>query len=322
MSTYLNASIERYINKKWTHFMDLTYEEGKEIVNPRILKDVFHTFGDWDGYAYKSEITPQTELHLGIKIQRSGWPISKEDTWYPYKYNLRFYKVVEGLNKDTPDYLINFLKYNESYNDTIKSKTDLIEKIICTLEIMSSTLETKYCEVGIEVDKSASFSERAKIVTNGDGRTYIGFSTPYEALTVLRYTKEIDPNILKDSICYLEFLTEEGDIVPQYSIESNTYVSYPEDLKVMTEELQSSIDNVKKTKKDTYRLRNLLNIWTADFPEEYWNNPMGEWVKKTIGDNTEEFSDEYLEDLENQLEELKVLIRIVGSNGRIIWNIM
>lgn len=287
MSSYLDISIERQLEDgKWVNFINCSSEDALETVNLYLLRDVFR---DCEYYTREvtdvTDIAKQTALNFATKIQRQ---------------NGVFNSVSEGSI---------LWPYDKEEHD-IK---------ITTLDILSKMEE-------LERNENFRFSE--VVLTLRDG-TELTFATPYNALTELRYNPDYKDkelvHIFRDEVIIRKFFDTEGDEVVQYQVPNYTYISTYEDLKKFEHEIERELEDAKQSQSDVVRLGSILNDEVSELKPEEMEGPLGDIVKRLIGhvgdDEWSEYTCDNIESLENVLNELRFLIRLVSKNGRIIWRV-
>lgn len=287
MSSYLDISIERQLEDgKWVNFINCSSEDALETVNLYLLRDAFR---DCEYYTCEvtdvTDVAKQTALNFATKIQRRDG-------------------IFNSVSEGSP-----LWPYDKEEHD-IK---------ITTLYILSKMEE-------LERNENFRFSE--VVLTLRDG-TELTFATPYNALTELRYNPDYKDkelvHIFKDEIIIRKFFDKNGDEVVQYQVPNYTYLSTYEDLKKFEHEIERELEDAKQSQSDVVRLGSILNDEVSELKPEEMEGPLGDIVKRLIGhvgdDEWSEYACDYIESLENVLNELRFLIRLVGKNGRIIWRI-
>lgn len=286
MSSYLDISIERQLeNGKWVNFINCSSEDSLETVNLYLLRDAFRDCEYYTREVDRTDVAKQTALNFATKIQRRDG-------------------IFNSVSEGSP-----LWPYDKEEHD-IK---------ITTLDILAKMEE-------LERNENFRFSE--VVLTLRDG-TELTFATPYNVLTELRYNPDYKDkelvHIFKDEIIIRKFFDKNGDEVVQYQVPNYTYLSTYEDLKKFEHEIERELEDAKQSQSDVVRLGSILNDEVSELKPEEMEGPLGDIVKRLIGhvgdDEWSEYTCDYIESLENVLNELRFLIRLVGKNGRIIWRI-
>ena len=111
--------------------------------------------------------------------------------------------------------------------------------------------------------------------------------------------------------------------IPQYTLEQGTAISYPKDLNLMLKDLEKELKQIEESKTQSAIIARALREATEDLEEKDFDNKLGEIVKDLMNTDSEfdDYSREYEEEIQSQVEELKILIKITGEEGRIIWSV-
>ena len=301
MSSYLDISIERKTEKGWRHFFDASYVEGMELINCRILRDVFSDTDCYTEFALQRmlELTDETILNIGIKIIEDEFltPIRTDSPLYPYKYTRVDHVVATGI---------------------------LRNEILNKLEKMTHSIETRFNDIFILIKpENVNDTINANLIkiSKIGPRSGIKLNSPFAALQFLKYTVTND---WFDGIMYCTYIGNDGKEAKQYILPSKAKVSYYKDIIAMRDDLEKDIVRAKESMNDDIHLSRLLKQQTSDVPDNDWNTALGQIVQNLINENSPEDLDyiyEDLETLENQKAELDKLIMLTGENGRVIWSI-
>lgn len=301
MSSYLDISIERKTEKGWRHFFDASYVEGMELINCRILRDVFSDTDCYTEFALQRmlELTDETILNIGIKIIEDEFltPIHTDSPLYPYKYTRVDHVVAIETSR------------NEILNE---------------LEKMTHSIKTRFNDVFILI-KPENVNDAINVnlikISKIGPRSGIKLDSPFAALQLLKYTTTND---WFDGIMYCTYIGNDGKEAKQYILPSEAKVSYYKDIIAMRDDLEKDIVRTKESMNDDIRLSRLLKQQTSGVPDKDWNTSLGHIVQNLINENNPEDLDYAYEDLEilkSQKAELDKLIMLTGENGRIIWSI-
>ena len=302
MGSYLNFSIERKLSSgEWVHFYDLPYDDDLLIVNDRVLRDSFYDTEFYDGTPDINELCDKTKANMCSKIERHGifCHVDEESDLYPYKFKC-------------------FENYYWMY-----TSCNTKEKILKKLDELDKDLDTKFNDVGILIKDAylkELFDKNYDIITFDD-RSYLHlFMSPHSAKNALLY----NPDFQKDyfwGIASLKYLNSKKKEVKQYKLTNNTRVSSYNSLLAMKSDLEKSIKKAELSMSDDARLSQILSDACEEADEDDWNTSLGKIVKSLIKNDNFSYSEEYIDGLKLQLQELEKLIFITGINGRVIWNI-
>lgn len=179
------------------------------------------------------------------------------------------------------------------------------------------------------------YYDNVYVVTNDvTGQNYyLTFESPYEASQFVKYTlsKALEKqntdigDLSNGSLISFQYVdTERGNkSIPQYTLEQNTAISYPRDLNLMLKDLEKDLKQIEESKTQNAIIARTLKEATEDLEEKDFDSKLGEIVKDLMNTDSEfdDYSREYEEEIRSQIEELNTLIKLVGENGRIIWNV-
>lgn len=151
------------------------------------------------------------------------------------------------------------------------------------------------------------------------------YDTPYAALQDLKYnSKYSDISFDNKVIGIKNYCDADGNSIDQFRLPENTYISTYKNLRAFEQKLVDEIEQIKQTQNDENRLSRLLAEEVSELDPKDMKGPLGDIVKRIIKNNDTEsdlYTKEYTDSLKDSLDELRFLIRLVGENGRIIWNI-
>ena len=91
----------------------------------------------------------------------------------------------------------------------------------------------------------------------------------------------------------------------------------------MLKDLEKDLKQIEESKTQNAIIARTLKEATEDLEEKDFDSKLGEIVKDLMNTDSEfdDYSREYEEEIRSQIEELNTLIKLVGENGRIIWNV-
>ena len=193
--------------------------------------------------------------------------------------------------------------YDKRRNTVTAQNVDIM-KFLSALE---ESLDTKFCSISLYV--------------GGKERLY---DTPYTAIQDLKYSPEYKGKVdelFDHKVCVHRYYNGQNEIV-QYQMPSHTFISSYANLKAFERELVKELKQAEQTQSDENRLRALLISETSELKPEDMKGPLGDIVKRiTKSRKWSAYTKSYIEELQDNLEELRFLIRLTGENGRIIWGI-
>lgn len=151
------------------------------------------------------------------------------------------------------------------------------------------------------------------------------YDTPYTALQDLKYNSKYSGISFDNKVIgIINYCDADGNSIDQFRLPENIYISSYKNLKAFEQKLADEIEQIKQTQNDENRLGQLLAEEISELDPNDINGPLGDIVKRIIKNNDAEsdfYTKEYIDSLEDSLDELKFLIHLVGENGRIIWGI-
>ena len=151
------------------------------------------------------------------------------------------------------------------------------------------------------------------------------YDTPYTALQDLKYNSKYSGISFDNKVIgIINYCDADGNSIDQFGLPENIYISSYKNLKALEQKLADEIEQMKQTQNDENRLGQLLAEEISELDPKDINGPLGDIVKRIIKNNDAEsdfYTKEYIDLLEDSLDELKFLIHLVSENGRIIWGI-
>lgn len=186
----------------------------------------------------------------------------------------------------------------------------------------------------INAAKEGYYDNIYVVTSNVTGQNYyLTFESPYEASQFVKYTlakalekqnAHID-DLSNGSLVSFKYVDagRGNKSVPQYTLEQGTAISYPRDLNLMLKDLEKELAQIEESKTQNAIIARTLREATEDLEEKDFDNKLGEIVKDLMNTDSEfdDYSREYEEEIQSQIEELKTLIKITGEEGRIIWSV-
>lgn len=276
----------------------------------------------WSDFPKFSEIHMQCNDELNLTVSNQNLePIDKvvrvfdsmvKDVWSAY--------LDVGIDIDpTQWYLIkDFLKPSQKAYDLGE---EWFDKVNTELDFINAAKEGYYDNIYVVKNEVSGSS------------FYFTFENPYEASQFVKYTLSkalekqnagIDTLSNGGLVSFVYVDDEKGKrVVPQYTLEQGTAISYPKDLNSMLKDLEKELKQIEESKTQNAIISRALREATAELEEKDFDNELGEIVKDLMNTDSEfdDYSREYEEEIQSQIEELKTLIKMVGEEGRIIWSV-
>ena len=300
MSSYLDFVIEKKDEDgKWKLSMKSSYDEDEAIVNPYILRDIFQFYLDIDNVIKFDDF--ETEIAMSEKFPE----YYKDYKNYPYDKERILCPCTLG-----------------SYYEN-----DLLD---CLERIYKSKDAAHFSDIALRIKnhdwlngKVTDFLNDKNIIHGKDDTYYYKFSTAYEAYNFVKYNlmpNGFDYKNIFDEVDFIAYKNADGKFMHQY-IADNVKVSYNKDLCKVLKNLEKEYEDYKTSINDENWLRKLLNelLDEEDLKE---NTPLSKKIKAFMeGGNLNYYAQEEIEELTARIEEMKLLIRLVGENGRVVWKI-
>lgn len=348
MSSYFDFSVERQREdgKGWSLIAQSDYRSDLEVINPYILKGVFWDTDKFHKYAsLKDDLTKGTILQFSEKIERVSLPADEKDLWYKTKkeilededYPYKYEKQVCKFNFEENGLLstLNTLKQKLEYKwneieipfdeKVINEKIDKFSWLFNyeleeNEEIKKEIEEKKTIDFFIEKGCAKRFSYSPHSEKQDSRIVYISFDTIWDAEQFLKYqafpNQEI-PTCIEPFVKSYRYYNGSKEVV-QYRLKDVKISTY-DDIIALIKEVEKSLNRYKKA----CTVENLAKTFIRDFiesaDEEDLKTQLGKDLKNFVKGEDSCEDEEYEEELENQLTELKLLARFVGSNGRLIW---
>ena len=194
--------------------------------------------------------------------------------------------------------------YDKKPFETLVNTTNALDE----LEHLANTNGLKFCDITVYLKDEK-----------------LEYDTPYTALQDLKYNSKYSGISFDNKVIgIINYCDADGNSIDQFRLPENIYISSYKNLKALEQKLADEIEQIKQTQNDESRLGQLLAEEISELDPKDINGPLGDIVKRIINNNDAEsdfYTKEYIDSLEDSLDELKFLIHLVGENGRIIWGI-
>ena len=310
------------------------------------MKGVFWSTDKFQKYAsLKDDLTKGTILQFSEKIERVSLPADEKDLWYKTKkeilddedYPYKYEKQVSKFNFEENGLLstLNTLKQKIEYKwneieipfdeKVINEKIDKFSWLFNyeleeNEEIKKEIEEKKTIDFFIEKGCAKRFSYSPHSEKQDSRIIYISFDTIWDAEQFLKYqafpNQEI-PTCIEPFVKSYQYYNGSKEVV-QYKLKDVKISTY-DDILELIKEVEKSLNWYKKA----CTVENLAKTFIRDFienaSEEDLKTQLGKDLKKFVKGVDSCEDEEYEEELETQLTELRLLARFVGSNGRLIW---
>jgi hypothetical protein len=319
MSVYFDFTVERKNNYgMWVCVAKSSYDE-LEILNPYILK---HAFWDADfseslSSLKENELTNETFYEFSVKSNKNKIgkpPIIVEST-----------DDLCNKNKSVLDVLDSWQHSRKKNNDTclwvnkdfLLNHKDFLSGI---LNFNSDSI-TEISDIEKRLKNSTSLDEINSFLNMTNNVLYdknlIGFinhASVYSTIENIKY----NPSFRELNIERVSLLEYEG--LRQYELHGK--VSYTKDIKNMISEIDKNIENVKNSKKAEEIAKSYISEVLSYYEDDKSENSTELYKKLSeYCEGSENYDDDYFNDLINEKNELQLLLRFMGDNGRLIWDI-
>ena len=327
MSSYFDFVIERKNDKnKWVCVGKSYYDDNLDIINPWILKGAF-----WDAeysstvtYDNESELTDESFHMATYKIRGR----CKGEPYILYKNeNENILSFLEKITKsryrcndvglwfnkdyicDNKDFLKQYLdcgttdltKYQDFQNkiDSAVDKSDFDDIFKECINIYSNTSDSNSSEVGIILNESS-----------------------YELSQYIKYTPNFK-DLKIEHVGIINYTNDKNEIIKQYAL--NGKISYKDDIERMIFDIDKTIEKMNKTEQAEELAKKFIydilceydEVDDKDIVESELYQRLYEYTKDSDYDEYYDNSDE----LKEQKYNLELMLKFMGDNGRVIWNI-
>lgn len=318
MSVYFDFTVERKNNDgKWICVAKSSYDE-LEILNPYILKRVFWDvdFADNLNSFDENELSDETFCKFSTKSNENeirGKPIiikSSDDLCNGNSSVIDILNSWQHSRKKNNDVCIwlskdCLVKHKDFLNGILGFDCGSITEIVNIEKRLKSSTS---------LDEIISLLNMANNVLYDNDKNLIGFisrASVYSTLENIKY----NPSFRELDIKKVSLLEYEG--VKQYELRGR--VSYGKDIESLIADIDKRIENLKNVKK----AEEIAKKYISDILLDYEDDSSTELYKRLseYSKESEEYDDDYFNDLINEKDELRLLLRFIGENGRLIWNI-
>ena len=310
MSSYFDFIVERNIKDKWKCVAKSNYDDS-DIINPYILKRAFWDADFSEDINNLKNISDETFLEFSEKIELESFDgyalINVNNPWNVEHALYEMSKDVRYKNNDVCLCLsLSTIMDNKEFLSKVAYfKTDDVK------ELIDKAKEIREADT---LDKLISLiKETENVIFDSSSLIKIIFhDSPYAILQNIKYVDLYKINFVEVySVSY-------G--IKQYVL--NGKVSYAKDVECMIHEIDKTLDRYENLKKAD----NLAKTYVADILYELENDEKENSTKlyKRLSEycaDSEMYDSDEIEDLESQKEELNLLLKFIGENGRLIWKI-
>lgn len=315
MSTYFDFVIERNVDGECIDIANSYVDDNIAVINPYILKRIFNEEPEYtislNKFSEDKTISSQTFYQFGKKIKHND----------RLGFEMKIY-YIDFSDKD--DCLMKLNELNHSvrkYNDLCLwfSKERLFEnkEIITTL--------TSYHYISDDFYDANSNEELLNIMRKWriciDSEKEIGLIFDdgiYSLQQHIQYSAHFKERLGFDKISYITYFDNNGKEIKQYSFEGN--VSFRKDVELMLSNLNKKITLMEKENELFNATKNNLKEIISKYA--YDDSKLKKEIEEFCEDCSENYyDDEYVEESKSSAEELKLVLRFMGENGILIWNI-
>lgn len=330
MSVTFDYSIEKKTESGWKCVAKAEWDDN-EIINPYLLREPFY---EWQPILKAAELsdnlTEETLLKFSEKIEelpkRSNDSLEKyyapkrAKPSYPYKRKPRAYsllsnkpimeqidecmelvdcrwtKVIVPMSK--VGFRNNFKALKRKFHLSAKSFNDLPNDGCFKYVIISNrTFGWKF--------SSLALARQAFSCLNGSKKLqealFSNLPTPESTLTFIRYF-----NRKKE--------------IPQWELK-NVNIAGRKGIEELLETLKKELESCRKANSVENLAKLTVRNFLRDYGEEEDKPSIQVQLEDYVNDADDRYYEEYAEELESQILELKIMLRLMGENGRVIWKL-
>lgn len=324
MSTYFNFTIERPHGNEWICVGQSFYDENLDIINPWILKGAFWDADFSENINSLINITDTTFCTFAHKINHDDY-----SNWYVTE--------VSSIGEDIIRFLDRISKTRLLCNDIclwfdaeyIMKQTDFLKSFLHLKRKDDNLLDkwdkfVKILERTKNIEEFRNFlSECDNVIMQGDFIGIIFNDSAYSLGQTIKY----HPSFKNIQIHHADVLGYSEVKDNGYTDERKQYklhgkVSYKKDIEYMISEINKTLERMEKSKKAEEIAKSYIASILEDYEydEDIKNNELYKRLYEYSKDS-ETYDEEYSDDLISQKYELELILRFIGDNGRIIWNI-
>jgi len=321
MSSYFDFTIERKHDNKWICVAESHYDD-LDIINPWILKGAF-----WDA-EFTKDINSLDETELS------------DESFYMFSRKLdeinskdRLYYIGERTNRDVIGFLEHMNKTRYRNNDVclwfnlvnICKHKEFLKNVLYPHNQQMSNWEI----FRDKIDNITEDSDFIEIFQQCDNLILITFDNmigiifhenPYSMINTIKYS----PFFKNVEIYNAQLLGyyEDDNITEKKQYDFYGKVSYKKDIENMISEINKTLQRIENSKKSEEIAKSYISDILSDYEydESMKNNELYKRLYEYSKDS-EEYDEEYEDELLAQKKELEFILRFIGDNGRLIWKI-
>lgn len=333
MSFYFNYVIERKnYDGEWVCTNFSSDDDELNSVKTYKLKNLFINTEYYENINFiEDSLTDKSFEMFSEKIDKNSFNEKNSD--YPYKYK---YKM-NSINNFSIDYLDSLEKTKLKNNDIclwfdiknlILFGKDIFTYVIPKNKTMIMSLKNIIDEIKDEKSLIEKISEWENVIYD-DKHNKIGIifnNDVYSLREIIKYSpifkiKKCPLDKLITGISVLRYFNKNKEI-KQYNI--NAKVSFPKDIEYIINDCNKIIKQ--------FELSHYIEIKSKDYIKSILNDLRLDksemkslaYIKlnKFCEEQDDTYDVEYIDELKSQKQELEILYKLVGENGRLIWNIV
>lgn len=324
MSTYFDFTIERPHGNEWICVGQSFYDENLDIINPWILKGAFWDADFSENINSLINVTDTTFCKFAHKINHDNY-----SDWYVSDVSSIGEDVIKFLDRTSKtrllcndiclwfdaEYIMKQMDFLKSVLHLKRKGDDLLDEWNKFVKILEGTKN-------IEEFRNL-LGECNNVIIQGDFVGIIFNNSAYSLEQNIKYVpifKDIQIHHA-DVLGYSE-VKDNGYTDERKQYELRGHVSYEKDIEVMISEINKTIERIEKSKKAEEIAKSYIASILEDY--EYDEDMKNNELYKRLYDyskDSEEYDSEYADELIAQKHELELILRFIGNNGRIIWNI-
>lgn len=324
MSTYFDFTIERPYRNEWICVGQSFYDENLDVINPWILKSAFWDADFSEDINSVTNITDTTFCKFANKINHDDY-----SDWYVTDVSSIGEDVLKFLDRTSKtrllcndiclwfdaEYIIKQTDFLKSFLHLKRKDDNLLEKWNKFVKILEGTKNIK--------EFRNLLGECDNVIIQGDFIGIIFNDSAYSLGQIIKYTP-IFKNIQihhADVLGYSE-VKDNGYTDERKQYELRGHVSYKKDIEYMISEIDKTLVRIENSKKSEEIAKSYIAgiLEDYEYDEDVKNNELYKRLYEYSKDS-EEYDDEYDDELIAQKYELELIVRFIGDNGRIIWNI-
>lgn len=326
MSTYFDFTIERPYRNEWICVGQSFYDENLDIINPWILKGAF-----WDA-DFSEDMNALDEKFSNETFYKFAHKKNEYFNGNKNDYDLtKSYFISSHDNSDIINFLNDFTKTKYKCNDVclwfdleyICQNKDFLKSYLCSKAKDLDTclnFQNKINSINNTSEFKKLFEECNNIIIKENKIGIVFHETSYSMRENIKYCSRFQ-NLKINGVNLIGYY-EDDNLTEKKQYEFRGHVSYKKDIEYMISEIDKTLVRIENSKKSEEIAKSYIASILEDY--EYDEDMKNNELYKRLYDyskDSEEYDDEYADELIAQKYELELILRFIGDNGRIIWNI-